>query len=70
MGKTRRNNISFFMKIYINPDSSLAEYYYWYSKKSSWIKCNLENCKVLNFCLDSEEEIGEDVDNTWDFKRK
>lgn len=51
----------------IHPDSDLADK--WYSKICSSIKCDLENYEI-NLSLDSEEEMEEEVDDTWDFKRK
>lgn len=35
--------------------------------KSS-IKCDLENNEGNDFSLDSEEEMEEEVDDTWNFK--
>lgn len=34
------------------------------------MKCNLKNCKMMNSCLDFEEEMKEGVENTWVFKRE
>lgn len=74
MGKTRRNNISFFMKIYINmvfiQTAVLLNIIIDIPKKVLESSAILKIAKYLNFCLDAEEEIGEDVENTWDFKRK
>lgn len=51
----------------IHPESSLADK--WYSKKSSSMKCNLKNCKIMTSCLDFEEEMEEGVEDTQVFKR-
>lgn len=52
----------------IHPFSDLAEK--WYSKICSSIKYDLEYYKLNDLFLDSEEEMEEKVDDTWDFKRK
>lgn len=52
----------------IHPESSLAEK--WYSKKGSSMKCSHKNCKIMNSCLDFEEEMEEGVENTWVFMKE
>lgn len=34
------------------------------------MKCNLKNCKIMNSCLDFEEEMEEGVETTEVFKRE
>lgn len=69
-GKNKKKQVKFVYDNFhdgIHPDSDLADK--WYSKICSSIKCDLENYEI-NLSLDSEEEMEEEVDDTWDFKRK
>lgn len=69
MGKKKKQVKFVYDNFYdgIHPDSDLADK--WYSKICSSIKCDLENYEI-NISLNSEEEMEEEVDDTWDFKRK
>lgn len=39
-------------------------------KKGSSMKCSHKNCKMMNSCLDFEEEMEEGVENTWGFMKE
>lgn len=34
------------------------------------MKCSYKNCKMMNFCLDFEEEMEEGVENIWGFMKE
>lgn len=34
------------------------------------MKCSHKNCKMMNSCLDFEEEMEEGVENTWGFMKE
>lgn len=70
MGKKKKQVKFVYDNFYdgIHPCSDLAEK--WYFKIRSSIKYDLENYEINDLSLDSEEEMEEDVDDTWDFKRK